>query len=451
MEKLLFRKIEAWVVLLLAILAAVAMVFFGWLVHLATKETRHRSTIDNLVLSIAKLPEDAAKMAGRNDPRLAERAERFAGRSGWTFANAGKGLAGDGYLLLSRYSGDEDRHVVEMLDLRDFSIRHVWRPDADILLVGARRESKISDFSRWNRRLFEVAHPLLLADGSMIVKDQETPVMRLDQCGKRLWMQDVDLFHHSTNIDADGNIWVPSRIEPTDPRYGGKFDEQAVAEISPDGKLLQEISLPKLLEASGYAEQMFSAGRYVNDPVHLNDIQPALSSGPYWEKGDLFLSMRHLSMIAQYRPSTGKIIWAKQGPWLAQHDVDIIDDHTIAVFNNSAYDRGEGWFIEGNNDITFYDFASDTVSHPYQAVMKALDIKTLTEGLFEITEVGRTIIEEENSGRLVILDKDKSLTAEFINRAADGRVFTMGWSRYVPRALGDAALGAISKAGCKDG
>ena len=36
-----------------------------------------------------------------------------------------------------------------------------------------------------------------------------------------------------------------------------------------------------------------------------------------------------------YRPSTNKVIWFKQGPWRFQHDVDIINKNTIAIFDNN--------------------------------------------------------------------------------------------------------------------
>ena len=137
--------------------------------------------------------------------------------------------------------------------------------------------------------------------------------------------------------------------------------------------------------------------------------------------------------------------------WLAQHDVDIIDDHRIAIFNNNAFDRGKGWYIDGVNDVTFYDFASDEVSSPYRAAMAELDVKTLTEGLFDFTAQGRLILEEENSGRLLIVERDGKPLTEFINRAKDGNIYELGWSRYVPQALGDAALATLSEKACTKG
>ena len=53
------------------------------------------------------------------------------------------------------------------------------------------------------------------------------------------------------------------------------------------------------------------------------------------EKGDLFLSIRNLSAIIHYRPKTNKVINYIVGPFIQQHDVDIISDKEISIFNNN--------------------------------------------------------------------------------------------------------------------
>ena len=54
--------------------------------------------------------------------------------------------------------------------------------------------------------------------------------------------------------------------------------------------------------------RIFSQDSFKSDPTHLNDIQPVLKDGPYFKKGDLFLSLKFLSMVILYRPETNKII-----------------------------------------------------------------------------------------------------------------------------------------------
>ena len=57
--------------------------------------------------------------------------------------------------------------------------------------------------------------------------------------------------------------------------------------------------------------------KFTKDPIHLNDIQPVNFNGDYWEKGDVFLSLRNQSMIVLYRPSTNQIVWKTQGPFIS--------------------------------------------------------------------------------------------------------------------------------------
>ena len=72
------------------------------------------------------------------------------------------------------------------------------------------------------------------------------------------------------------------------------------------------------------------------DPIHVNDIEPVLHDGPYFKRGDLFISARNGSWIMHYRPATGKVIRMLEGPFYSQHDVDIESDSTLTVFNNNC-------------------------------------------------------------------------------------------------------------------
>ncbi len=447
MEKFLFSKVETWVVVLLAILALVGSLTFGAIVLDRERGKERTGKVGDAAVAVAALPDTFLRWTRQKDGRLANRTEQFDGHSGWTLTPALNSAPVEGYLLLSRTAREEDRSIVELVDLRDFSVRHVWRPDADSFLSDLPRHSLITDFSRWNTRMFEPVHPLLMENGDLIIKDHQTPAIRIDACAKVVWRNSDRHYHHSTEADADGNLWLPSVIDPPSPENGPTFFEDGLAELSPDGKLLSEVSLPHVMEENGLGAMIFTAGGYLDDGLHLNDIQPALTDSPYWKKGDLFLSLRHKSLILLYRPATGKIVWMKQGPWLAQHDVDILDDHRIAVFNNNAYSRGKGWWVDGSNEVTVYDFATDTVSNPYHATLLAEKTTSLTEGLFDMTASGHVIIEEENRGRILVLDRTGNLVADFVNRAPDGQVYGLGWSRYVPRAMGDAALAAITARG----
>ena len=109
-----------------------------------------------------------------------------------------------------------------------------------------------------------------------------------------------------------------------------------ISKVSPSGKLLFRHSVAQILIRHGYTNWLFTMGMYQADPMHLNDIEPVLDDGPYWKKGDLFLSLRNVSAVLLYRPSTDQIVWIKRGPWIGQHDVDVLDDHRIGIYDNAA-------------------------------------------------------------------------------------------------------------------
>lgn len=447
MERLVFARVPVWIVLLLFVVGLLTAVGFGHVLRQEIKSPGRFGALGQTAIDIAKVPTTIEDLIRNKDRMAAERTDRHDGKKGWQITQPITD-PNEGYLLLARYSGDLRQAEIDLVDLTDMSVKYTWLPDADILLSGAVIPSAISDTDRWNKAMFRPAHPILLPDGNLILKDHESPLMRVDGCARLVWREETDIYHHASSLGPDGTIWVPTRIEPSTITSSDQFNDDALAEVSLDGRLLQSLSLTRIFLDNGLRPLLFAAGSYRSDSFHLNDIEPVMEDGPYWKKGDLFVSMRHLSMIMLYRPSTGKIIWRQQGPWMAQHDVDIIDDHTISIFDNRAYDIGKGWYVDGTNDVTLYDFRTGITASPLAEGMKAADIVTLTEGLADWTPGGRTMVEENNSGRIVIFAPDGTIAEEYVNRAADGKVYRMGWSRLVPRDLGDKALDALAGQNC---
>ncbi len=445
MQKLLFAKLEVWLVLFLLLIGLLGTVGFGALVLEGQKDSGRFAGPGKAALAVAEIPRTVQSIITTGPPSEAGRYDRFGDKSGWVFTEGPEAAGFDAYLLLSRYDGDRNRHVVQLVDTRDYSLRHEWWPDADAMFADVPQEAEEINYRRWNTLEYEVVHPLLLPDGDLIIKDHQTPLTRIDHCARPVWQNAETYYHHSTELGPDGTMWVPSRIVPAPDEHGKDFFVDGLAEVTLEGELLREISLPALLERNGMMAMMFTHGGYLDDTLHLNDIQPAMSDGPYWKRGDLFLSMRHKSLALQYRPSEDKVVWLKQGPWLAQHDIDILDDRRISIFNNNTYDRGRGAYILGTNQIDVYDFQTDQVSQPYFDAMEAANPLSRTESLVDITPEGWAMAEEENSGRILILSAEGKLAAEFVNRAADdGAVYGLGWSRLISRAEGDAALAAIA-------
>ena len=453
-ERLLFKKIEVWLVLLLVPLALVAAVFYGAAVRNVTQGNDRFGKAGDAAYAIASIPANARELWKSLNPGsglwTTGSGDRFEGRTGWTFDAADPSNIPDGYLMLSRYDGNELRHTVELYDLKTGELGYSWPIDADKLLKDAPRISKLINFDRWNTPRFRAIHPLALESGDLIFKDHSAPLIRTTPCGDLVWRIDSSLYHHTTEMDAEGQLWVTNRFEPAyNPDLGDDFNDDGIVQVSPDGVILFERSLAEVFVKEGYDYLLYARGPYVDDPLHLNDVEPALEDGPFWKKGDLFLSIRNLSMVALYRPSTDEIIWMKQGPWAHQHDVDIIDENTIAVFDNNALNIGTERYVDGVSDVMFYDFDTDTIRSPYREVFEAHQIRSGSEGLFSLLPSGHLLVEEENSGRFLIFGPDGTLGAEYVNRGENGRIFRLGWSRFVDRQAGDRLLLTLESANCR--
>ena len=295
----------------------------------------------------------------------------------------------------------------------------------------------VSQIYRWDE--YAIRHPVIEPNGDIIFGDFHTPLVSLDACSKTKWVA-YGAYHHAIERDADGHYWTSYAKMPLDnPHAELGFNEDTIVRFTRDGEILFEKSLTAMLLENDLGYMVYPWMPYNYDPYHLNDVQPALSDGPFWKKGDVFLSLRNQSTIILYRPSTNEVLWHKRGPWAAQHDVDIISDHEISIFNNNAgggktlqpVDHERGFFVAGTNDTQVYDFETDAVTSPYLTGYQALDIRTPIQGLNEILSNGDLWVEETVYGRLLVMDKDGEPKWSYVNRAKDGDVYIINWSRYI--------------------
>ncbi len=155
-------------------------------------------------------------------------------------------------------------------------------------------------------------------------------------------------------------------------------------------------------------------------------------------------------MIVLYRPSTNQVIWHQQGPWIHQHDVEILNDHEISIFNNNAaLRRSSDWSVRGTNDLVIYDFETHTTRSPFRAGFINNDIRTKTEGRGQIIG-NEAFVEESNYGRLIQFSPEGKISWQFINRAKDGRVYLLNWSRIISRESGDKIRSTINQKHCHE-
>lgn len=463
----MFKKIEIWVLYLVIILSILFSIAFGVLVRQEIEGKTKLGNIDISFLSkpaasIARLPEQILTNLIKQNPNRVndpwEEYRDFFDQDGF------KGTPNDqeSFLLLSRYDGNLSEGIVELYDLTNFKLLHTWNPDINSInnLIRDKEEFKYIKRDDNDKRKI-LMHPLLHEDGGLFFGWGS--FKKIDHCSDLIFQNSTDRFHHSIEVDIDGNLWVPSRIFPqslAEFKVGRKLHEEegfiddGIAKISPNGKILYEKSISQIFIDNDMEYLLFSVGDrvFVKDPIHLNDIQPVDFDGEFWQKGDIFLSLRNQSMVLLYRPSSNRIIWKGTGPFFHQHDVDILNESKISIFNNNSKDFVNGYIVDGNNEVIIYDFKTNEYSQYLSESLVKSDVKSLTQGRSQILPNNDLYFEESTYGRTLYFNADGSIRWTHVNKAKDGNIYGVGWSRilYTQKDLNIVKNFLLNRGACNE-
>ena len=358
---------------------------------------------------------------------------------------------GDYPKLLVTYKTAPFAQVVDLVDLNSGETLKTWAPDNAAIYSQGYNESNPRKPAKGSDLYF--MHPLMLQDSSLLMAAQLSSILvKINPDNSVAWQKSDMRYHHSLELGNDGMLWIS-----TDPFEAKAYDifpdshgtykstllDDEITKIDPEtGDVLYQKKVIELLIENGYEDLILYKGQIISDPVHLNDIEEASTSTDYWEKGDLLLSCRNLSVVLLYRPSTNKVIWLKHGPWYNQHDADFHGDSQIVVFGNDVF-REESTIDpklvkknmtfsknRPNNEVYIYDFAQDTVITPYSRMLATEKIMTATSGRCDILENGDLFAEDTNNGRIVIGDTlQKKL--EFVKRIDESHISSLFWSRII--------------------
>jgi hypothetical protein len=432
-----FKKIEIWILYLTILLSILFAIVFGVLVRQELVGSTKAGWISKTALTLAETPIIVKRMLGGPSGDLSLK-DRFPSLDGFN----GTPNSEESYLLLSRYDGDLQEGLVELVDLTNFKILHTWNPDIDAFNNLVDQVDEFRDLEKDNNNSRQILVAPNLVNNEQLFFGWNSPLMSIDSCSNLITQNTHDKFHHSIETDIDGNIWAPSHFYPQSlsidivgrdlPDDGGYFDD-AIVKLSSDGEILFEKSVSQIFIDNDLKYLLFAHGNdYDRDPIHLNDIQPVNIDGDYWRKGDVFLSIRNQSMVILYRPSSNKIIWKGTGPFLHQHDVDILDGHRISIFNNRSINTNSKFnVIDKHNEVIIYDFKTNEYSSYLKDSLIEFDVRTITQGTSQILLNSDLFIEETDHGRTLYFNADGSLRWTHVNRAKNGKIFMVGWSRIL--------------------
>jgi hypothetical protein len=435
----MLKKIEIWILYLTILLSILFAIGFGVLVRQELVGSIKAGWISKTALTLAEIPVNLKKIFG--DDLITE--DRFPNLDDFN----GTPNSEESYLLLSRYDGDLREGVVEVVDLRSFEVLHTWNPDIDAFndLI---EQTDTDEFKYMQRDLNNsrhlLYHPVLTKKGDLIFNAQNAPLRKIDACSNLVFQNTDDGFHHSVETDIDGNIWTSTHMYPQSlpiEKVGRKipmengFKDDAIVKLSPYGEILYEKSISRIFIENSMESRLSMVGTshtFQLDPIHINDVQPVNVDGKYWKKGDVFISLGHQSMIFLWRPSTEEIVWKYQSNIFHQHDVNIISDHQISIFNNNRkYYYPNKDIVDGNNQILIFNFDTDSISSYLSKSLVREDVRTISQGRSDLLENNDLFIEETDYARILYFNKDGSLRWTHVNRAGDGNVYRVGWSRIL--------------------
>jgi len=431
-----YKKFLSFKTFLLVLLFFIWSALFGSLLKTYYEGGENFRFLQNIAVAIAKIPgtaEDMIKLVveGKNpnpnkSPVLTKHKDKK--RFEQFIKNKRNAL-----LVLPRYDQSLSGAVIDIVDLNNFETVHTYKHDIDEMNDQVKNTEEFPRLKTDDSPIrFEYRHPLLLEDGSIISDSDYSVLFKIDFCSNLQWINDEEIFHHSKMLDHEGNIWVGGQMLPKSKyvkKYGKEFVDDSIIKTNTNGEILFNKSVIEILIENNLIDKNIFESRY-KDPIHLNDIEPAFTDTEYWKQGDVFLSPRHQSAIIHYRPSTNKVINYITGPFSQQHDVDIISDNEISIFNNNN-------FIMNNeySEVIVYNFETKKFRKIFNNQLQKENFKTESQGLSHILKDGSLMVEEQNHGRIILFNNKGKKEWEFINKDENGDIGFVSWSRIIEDEL----------------
>lgn len=431
----MLKKIFSYTVFLITFLYFIALILFGSILKHHYTGGQRLQPVQTIAVFFASIPLDirnmiSSKSFNPNKPRILtkhrdkKRFEKF-------IPNKRNAL-----LVLPRYDHGSSRSVIDIVDLNGFEVIHTYKPNSYEIVKKVQNTEEYPRIEIDHAPIrTEYPHPIVLDDGSLI--SYFGPIFKIGFCSNLKWINDEEIFHHSQMLDHDENIWVGSHMNPKS-KYVKKyhledFEDDSIIKINIDGKILFNKSVTEILIENNIISDNFALNSYLSkekDPLHINDIEPAFSDTKYWKKGDVFISIRNQSSITHYRPSTNEVINYITGPFAQQHDVDIISEKEISIFNNNN-------FLVDNehSEILIYNFETRQFSKLFNDKLQKENFKTPTGGLSHIFNDGALMVEEIDHGRIILFNNKGEKEWEFINKDKNGDIGLVQWSRIIEDKL----------------
>jgi outer membrane protein assembly factor BamB len=263
-------------------------------------------------------------------------------------------------------------------------------------------------------------------------------LVKMDKDSRLIWKY-LRRVHHDLDIAEDGSIYTLTHEIRDNIILGWehlkppRIDDFLVV-LSPDGQEIDKISIVDAFVGSPYARMVnqvawYSAGDFFHtNSVDLVDEQAAEKlSGVAGRQ--VLLSMRELGAIGLLDLNREVFTWALRGPWVGQHDPDLLPSGNTLLFDNFGH-FGSG----GISRVIEFDPRTMQIVWQYAGDERRPFYSNLRSAQERLGN-GNTLITESDGGRLFEVAPDGEIVWEFINPVrggdADEFVPVVSWGQRI--------------------
>lgn len=355
-------------------------------------------------------------------------------RDGVTILDADEVQPGLNFITLFR----REKFEIILMD-NEGEVIHTWSVPANVTLPERNKDLlwTLPD----NLQPIHGAH--LYDNGDVVFNFENKGLVRIDHCSNVVWALNEST-HHAVAVDADGTIWVPARQlirreEKAAPRMRVPYWDDMLLHLRPNGEIISRTSLIRSIIESHYQGILFGGDQdypesLLDDPLHLNDVDivdSALASRlSEVSEGDIMVSLRTINAVMILDRKDKSILWSFRGPFLRQHDPEILPDGTLLVYDNRTdigQHNGAVYLTEpqtfGYSRILRLDPTSQAIIWSYEGSVTEPFYSSIM-GKHQPLPNGNVLVVETEGGRVFELDpEDNQIVWEFVNNLDESTNF----------------------------
>jgi len=263
-------------------------------------------------------------------------------------------------------------------------------------------------------------------EGSQTEEAGARRLLKLNWEGELQWTRKLPT-HHDVDVMPSGNIATLTyqhrripEIHATD-----RVRDHYLAELNPEGELLEETSITDLMLASPDVVKILPVkvrdrdGSREIDLVHTNSLEflrePELAAqNPLYAPSNVLICVRHQNLVMIVDWNTKKVIWAwGQNEISGPHDATLLENGNVLLFDNGL-SRKWSRILEVNP-------RTDEIVWEYKA-KNPREFFTVTRGATQRVENGNTLITYSRKGSIFEVTPEGDTVWEYVNeRKADGK------------------------------